>query len=69
MVLSTWGVVMSGLPLGRGAIFVTILGAVLFPLGMVGQGDGGLWENSPGWIGAVGWFGFMLCLLLLVVIV
>jgi protein-S-isoprenylcysteine O-methyltransferase Ste14 len=59
---------MSGLPLGRTAIVVFVVGAVLFPLGMVGQGDGGLWEDGPGWIGAVGWFGFLLCLLLLLAI-
>jgi hypothetical protein len=35
---------------------------------MVGQGDGGLWEDGPGWIGAIGWFGFLICLLLLLVI-
>jgi hypothetical protein len=59
---------MSGLPLGRAALVVLVSGAILLPLGMVGQGDGGLWEDGPGWIGAVGWFGFLLCLLLLVVI-
>jgi hypothetical protein len=59
---------MSGLPLGRAAIIAFVAGAILFPLGMVGQGDGGLWENGPQWIGAVGWFGFLLCLLLLLVI-
>jgi protein-S-isoprenylcysteine O-methyltransferase Ste14 len=50
------------------AIVVAIVGAILFPLGEVGQNDGGLWANGPEWIGATGWFGFLLCLLLLVVI-
>ena len=59
---------MSELPLGRAAIVVLIAGALLFPLGMVGQEEGGLWENGPELIGAIGWFGFLLCLLLLVVI-
>ena len=59
---------MSRLPLGRAAVFVFVLGAILFPLGMVGQEEGGLWENGPEWIGAVGWFGFLLCLLLLLAI-
>lgn len=59
---------MSPFPLGRAALTVFILGALLLPLGMVGQGDGGLWEDGPEWIGAVGWFGFLLCLLLLLLI-
>ena len=59
---------MSGLRLGRAALVVLVVGAILFPLGMVGQEDGGLWEDGPEWIGAVGWFGFLLCVLLLLVI-
>ena len=39
---------MSRLPLGRAALVVLIIGAVLFPLGMVGQQNGGLWEDGPG---------------------
>jgi hypothetical protein len=35
---------------------------------MVGQEEGGLWEDGPAWIGAVGWFGFLICLLLLLAI-
>lgn len=59
---------MSTTMLGRAATVVAVLGLVLFPLGMVGQGEGGLWPDGPAWIGAVGWFGFLLCLLLLVVL-
>ena len=66
--LGTKGVVMSRLPLGRLAIVVAVVGAILFPVGTVGQNDGGLWADGPDWIGAIGWFGFLICLLLLVVI-
>jgi hypothetical protein len=59
---------MSRLPLGRSALIVFLVGAVLFPLGMVGQEEGGLWPDGPGWIGAIGWFGFLICLLLLLVL-
>lgn len=59
---------MSRLPLGRAALVVLIIGAALFPLGMVGQQNGGLWEDGPGWIGAIGWFGFLICLLVLLLI-
>jgi hypothetical protein len=59
---------MSRLPLGRTAILVAIVGAILFPIGEVGQHDGGLWADGPSWVGATGWFGFLLCLLLLVAI-
>jgi hypothetical protein len=59
---------MSRLPLGRAALVVLLAGAILLSISSVGQGNGWLWEDGPGWIGAVGWFGFWLCLLLLVVI-
>jgi hypothetical protein len=59
---------MSRLPLGRSALIVFLVGAVLFPLGLVGPEEGGLWPDGPGWIGAIGWFGFLICLLALLVI-
>ena len=59
---------MSRVPLSRAAIAVVVLGAVLFMLGSVGQEEGGLWPDGPAWIGAVGWFGFLICLLALLVI-
>jgi hypothetical protein len=59
---------MSRLPRGRSALIVFVVGAVLFPLGLVGQGEGGLWPDGPEWIGAIGWFGFLLCLLVLLVL-
>ena len=59
---------MSRLPLGRTAIVVAIVGAILFPIGNIGQNDGGLWPDGPEWIGAIGWFGFLICLLALLVI-
>lgn len=59
---------MSTSTLGRTATLPAVLGLVLFPLGMVGQEEGGLWPDGPAWIGAVGWFGFLLCVLLLLVL-
>lgn len=59
---------MSRVPLSRAAVAVVLLGAVLFMLGSVGQEDGGLWPDGPAWIGAIGWFGFLICLLVLLVL-
>jgi hypothetical protein len=59
---------MNRLRLGRTALILFIAGAILLPLGMVGQEDGGLWPDGPSWIGAIGWFGFLLCVLLLLVV-
>ena len=59
---------MARFPLGRTAVVLAILGAVFFMLGSVGQDDGGLWADGPGWIGAVGWFGFLISALLLLLL-
>ena len=43
---------------------VLVVAAVgLFALSAVGQSDGSNWS----WVGAIGWFGFMLTILLLIV--
>ena len=57
---------MTRFSLPRIALVLLIAGAVLFALGPVGQDDG-YWKSGPGWIGAIGWFGFLLCALGLVV--
>jgi uncharacterized membrane protein YhaH (DUF805 family) len=51
---------------GKLAIALVVAGAVLFALGGIGQDDG-YWKDGPGWLGAIGWFGFLICLLLLIV--
>ena len=49
----------------RNMILTTIAaGAVLFALGPIGQEDG-YWKSGPEWLGAIGWFGFLFCLVLL----
>jgi len=42
------------------------VGAVLVAISGIGQ-DSGYWKSGPSWLGAIGWFGFLICLLLLVV--
>jgi hypothetical protein len=59
---------MNRLHLGRTALILVIAGAILFFLGSVGQEEGGLWPDGPAWIGAIGWFGFLLCVLLLLAV-
>jgi hypothetical protein len=39
---------------------------VLFLVSASGQ-DGSYWASGPSWLGAIGWFGFLICLLLLIV--
>jgi uncharacterized membrane protein len=59
---------MARLPLRRAALVLLIAAVVLLPTGTVGQGDGGPWPDGPGVIGAIGWYGFLLCVLLLLVV-
>ena len=49
----------------RSALGLIVVGAICFALAPIGQDDGGYWESGPSWIGAVGWFGFLISLLLL----
>jgi hypothetical protein len=51
--------------LRKTALVLVVAGAILFALGPIGQDDG-YWKSGPSWIGAIGWFGFLICLLLLV---
>lgn len=47
---------------------LVLLGAAvaLFFLSASGQPDT-FWSSGPSWIGAIGWFGFLICALLLIV--
>jgi len=38
----------------------------LFVLSESGQANG-FWTSGPSWLGTIGWFGFLICVLLLVV--
>jgi hypothetical protein len=49
-------------PTRKSTLALVLAGVVLFVLSPVGQ-DG----SGPSWIGDVGWYGFMICALLLVV--
>jgi hypothetical protein len=40
---------------------------VFFVLSASGQSDG-FWKSGPSWLGAIGWFGFLICLLAFVVL-
>lgn len=52
--------------LGKTALLLVAAGAVLFLLSASGQ-DNTFWKDGPGWLGAIGWFGFLICVLLLIV--
>ena len=41
------------------------VGAVLFVISGIGQAHG-YWKSGPSWLGDIGYFGFAICLLLLV---
>ena len=53
-------------PTLRSMLALVVAGAVLFVLAASGQ-PGQYWESGPSWLGYVGWFGFLTCLLLLVI--
>jgi uncharacterized BrkB/YihY/UPF0761 family membrane protein len=46
------------------ALFVA--GAVLLVLSASGQPNS-YWKSGPSWLGAVGWYGMLICVLLLIV--
>ncbi|MGB8651741.1 MAG: hypothetical protein WCD35_13895 [Mycobacteriales bacterium] len=50
----------------KNVLVLVVAGALLFLLSGIGQ-DSGYWKSGPSWLGAIGWFGFLICLLLLVV--
>jgi hypothetical protein len=53
-------------PTRRSTLALFAAGVVLFVLSPSGQ-QGGYWASGPSWIGVIGWFGFMGCVLLLLV--
>ena len=57
---------MTRFSLPKVAIALVVAGAVLFSIGGIGQDGSGEWEDGPGWLGAIGWFGFLICCLLLI---
>ena len=53
-------------PTRRSTLALFVAGVVLFILSASGQPDT-YWASGPSWIGIIGWFGFLGCLLLLIV--
>ena len=45
---------------------VVAVAAVLFVLSS--SGNSSFWSDGPGWLGSIGWFGFLLALLCLAVL-
>jgi hypothetical protein len=39
---------------------LAVMAVCLFVSGMVGQHNDGPWGDLPSWVGAAGWFGFLL---------
>ncbi|MDH4333925.1 MAG: hypothetical protein OEW24_01475 [Chloroflexota bacterium] len=52
-------------PTWKSTLTLLVAGVVLFLLSASGQA-GSYWESGPSWLGVIGWFGFLICLLLLV---
>ena len=52
-------------PTRRSTLVLLVAGAILFVLSASGQ-PYGPWTAGPSWIGLVGWFGFLICTLLLI---
>jgi succinate dehydrogenase/fumarate reductase cytochrome b subunit len=50
----------------KSTLALLVAGAILFVLSASGQTHS-YWKSGPSWLGAVGWFGFLICLLLLIV--
>jgi hypothetical protein len=59
---------MSMLQRSPGRVLLALFGAmvVLFLLSASGQ-ENTFWKNGPGWLGAIGWFGFLLTTLAMIV--
>jgi hypothetical protein len=52
-------------PTRKSTLALFAAAVVLFILSASGQPDT-FWASGPSWIGAIGWFGFLICALLLV---
>ena len=53
-------------PTRASTLVLLVVGVVLFFLSASGQPDS-YWASGPSWLGAIGWFGFLICALLLIV--
>lgn len=53
-------------PTRTSTLVLLAAGVILFVLSASGQPDT-FWASGPSWIGAIGWFGFLICALLLIV--
>jgi len=53
-------------PTRKSTLVLIVVGVVLFFLSASGQPDT-YWATGPSWLGALGWYGFMVCALLLIV--
>ena len=53
-------------PTLKSMLVLLVAGVVLFALSASGQ-PGSYWQSGPSWLGTIGWIGFLICVLLLVV--
>jgi len=53
-------------PTRRSTLVLFVAGVVLFLISASGQ-NGTYWESGPSWLGTIGWIGFLICVLLLIV--
>ena len=53
-------------PTRTSTLVFVVAGVVLFVLSESGQANG-FWTSGPSWLGTIGWFGFLIYVLLLVV--
>jgi len=53
-------------PTRTSTLVLVVAGVVLFVMSESGQ-TSGFWASGPSWLGTIGWFGFLICVLLLVV--
>ena len=52
-------------PTRKSTLVLILAGVVLIILSASGQPDT-YWASGPSWLGAIGWFGFLACVLLLI---
>jgi len=52
-------------PTRKSTLVLILAGVVLMVLSASGQPDT-YWASGPSWLGAIGWFGFLACVLLLI---
>ena len=53
-------------PTRKSTLVLLVAAVVLFVLSASGQPDT-YWSSGPSWLGDIGWYGFMVCVLLLMV--